>query len=98
MGCGQYSQVLAYNNWFDWNCAMRAHQNAVENLAVSVFATLAAWHFDPLLGAAFGGLILATRVVYTAVYMAAPASVELASRANSLAVAGALLFTLAKTF
>jgi MAPEG family len=98
MGCGQYSQVLPYNNWFNWNCAMRAHQNAVENIAVSVFATLAAWYFDPLLGAVFGAVILATRVAYTAVYMSAPASVELASRANSLAISAALIFSLVKTF
>jgi hypothetical protein len=77
---------------------MRAHQNAAENVAVSVFATVAAWHFDPLMGAVFGALILATRVVYTAVYVAAPASVELASRANSFAVAGALVFSLIRTF
>ena len=98
MGCGQYSQVLPYNSWFDWNCAMRAHQNAVENLAVSVFATLAAWHFAPALGAVFGALILATRVAHVAVYMSRPASIELASRANSLAVAAALVFSLAKSF
>ena len=84
MGNGPYGCALPYKNWFKWNCAMRAHQNACENLPISLVATLGNLYFCPYAGLFFGFSILVTRLLYTAVYLTSPSKIELASRLNTL--------------
>ena len=98
MGCGKYADVIPYKNWFSWNCAIRAHQNAVENNAVSVFSILACWYFNPQIATLVGLGVLASRILYTLVYLLSPTRIVLASRLNTAFITGGLVFSLAKTF
>lgn len=98
MGTGKYSQVLPYNNWFTWNCAMEAHKAAVETVAVGLLATLGAGYFCKTVGAVVGAAVLLTRVAHTVTYMLAPQRIELVGSVNALVIAAGLAFTFVKSF
>lgn len=98
MGHGKFGCALPYRNWFNWNLAMRAHQNASENVVVSVMATLGNWYFCPYAGAIVGSLVFATRILYTLTYEFAPSKIELASRLNTFCIVTGLGLALYRSF
>ena len=98
MGNGKYGCALPFSNWYKWNCAMKAHQNAAENVVVSVVATLGNLFFCGYAGAVIGAAILVTRVLHTVVYMVAPSKVVLASRLNTFCISSGLLLALYRSF
>lgn len=98
MGSGKYACALPYDNWYNWNCAMRAHQDAAELVVPAVMATLGNLYFCPCSAAFFGTLILITRVLHTFACMKVPAMVNTASNLNKIAIGCSLALTLFRTF
>lgn len=97
-GSGRYANVLPYSNWFTWNTAVRVHQNAAENLVVSLVATLANYYFCTRAGWMVGTAIFVTRILYSMVYSASPANLELFSRLNTACIGGGLVLALVRSF
>ena len=69
MGAGTYSRLLRYKDWFEFNCAQRAHQNNVEHLAWTLPVFFLNGLFFPRLTAGLGTVVLAGRELYRVGYM-----------------------------
>ena len=68
MGNGWYSQKLPYKDWYEFNCAQRAHQNYFEHLPSIVSIILIGGLYVPAITLAYAILCILVRTGYAISY------------------------------
>lgn len=97
-GCGIYSKSLSYKDWFNFNCALRVHQNGLELITSAVVSVLALGLFNPMFSVISGILYLVARIHYGFCYMNHAKGVEAAGLFSIAIIAANALFTLYNIF
>ena len=69
MGSGYYSRQLPFAHWYEFNCAIRVHQNFVEQLPMMLCILLLGGLYYPYPAAATGALNCLTRPLMIAQYL-----------------------------
>ena len=67
-GEGRYSEKLPYKQWFDFNNAMRVHQNFVEQLPIMLVFLSVGGLVLPRAAWIIGFLNVLARFIYTVMY------------------------------
>ena len=68
MGTGLYSSKLSYENWYNFNNAVRAHQNFLEFLPMMISFLLIAGIYFPIPAASLGLVLMIARIIYAVGY------------------------------
>lgn len=97
-GNGVYSQKLSYKDWFNFNCVLRVHQNAVELIPAAVISLLAVGLFNPILSVFTGLIFLAVRFHYGQCYMNKAQGVETAGLISIAIIVGNIGFALMRVY
>ena len=71
MGSGRYSAKLTLEQWQDFNCAQRGHQNYVEGVATAMAIFLITGLFQTRLTIVLAAVYIVGRALYAAGYSAA---------------------------
>lgn len=69
MGSGRYADLLTYEEWVNFNCAQRGHQNMLETLPAALAALFCSGILYPVTAAALGGAFGVGRILYAAGYI-----------------------------
>uniref|UniRef100_A0A7S3TJ23 Uncharacterized protein n=1 Tax=Strombidinopsis acuminata TaxID=141414 RepID=A0A7S3TJ23_9SPIT len=68
-GEGYYSRKLSYKDWYEFNSAMRAHQNLVEAMPYNTILVLLAGLIVPRLALFTSSLNVFARFIYSCLYV-----------------------------
>ena len=67
-GNGYYSQKLPYKTWFEYNTAVRVHQNMIEQMPFQLTFLLVGGYMMPKWGMIASWVAASARAIYTIMY------------------------------